>query len=74
MTGACCVTMLTTAGLALVAAATMAEFSVMVTPVCRLTCCGLVRDCVRSTASVTPAATRAVTSSPATMASSGRMT
>src|SRR5882757_9229105 len=64
--GCCCVTTLTTAGLARAAACTMAESSVRVTPERRLTCWGLlVRDCTWSTARVTPAATRAVTSRPA---------
>ena len=65
--------MLTTAGRALVAAAMIAESSVMVTPLRRLTCCVLVRDCIRRTARVTPAATRAVTRSPAVTARMGRM-
>ena len=73
MVGWCCVITLTTAGRALAAAWTMAESSVIVTPLRRLTCCVLVRAWNRKTASVTPAATMAVTRSPAVMARMGRM-
>jgi hypothetical protein len=49
----------------------MAESSEIVTPERRLTCCVLVRDWTESTARVTPAATRAVTSRPAATSTIG---
>src|SRR5467141_2598442 len=64
--GSTCVTTLTTAGLALAAAWTMAESSVMVTRDPRSTDCGLVRDCSWSTPRLTPPDTSAASRMTAT--------